>query len=178
MRRPRTCSALLTCTLVVASLVGVPSASGASVVPDGSSAGSAAASCWEVKQVAPSSPDGLYWLLTPQLRTPTQFYCDMTTDGGGWVLVGRGRDGWSWDGDAQGTTAQVASPVTGQTAFSPRKLSSATIDALLGGGRVDQLTDGVRLRRSKDAGGTAWQEVRWRLRSMGPWSRRSVRATR
>ena len=171
MRRPRTCSALLTCTLVVASLVAAPStASAASVVPDGSSAGSAAASCWEVKQVAPSSPDGLYWLLTPQLRTPTQFYCDMTTDGGGWVLVGRGRDGWSWDGDAQGTPAQVASPVTGQAAFSPRKLSSATIDALLGGGRVDQLTDGVRLRRAKDAGGTTWQEVRWRLRSMGSWS--------
>ncbi|MCX6408383.1 MAG: hypothetical protein NTV28_15830, partial [Propionibacteriales bacterium] len=61
MRRPRTSTALLACALVVASLVGVPSvASAVAVVPDGSSAGSAAASCWEVKQVAPSSPDGVY----------------------------------------------------------------------------------------------------------------------
>ncbi len=149
-------TALVVSATTVASLAGVPSAaSAAQVVPDGSSAASAAASCWEVKQVAPSSPDGLYWLLTPQLRTPTQFYCDMTTDGGGWVLVGRGRDGWTWDGDAQGTTAQVASPVTGQAAFRPRRLSSATIDALLDGGAVDALPDGVRLRRAKDAQGSA-----------------------
>jgi hypothetical protein len=164
-------TALVVSATTVASLAGVPSAaSAAQVVPDGSSAASAAASCWEVKQVAPSSPDGLYWLLTPQLRTPTQFYCDMTTDGGGWVLVGRGRDGWTWDGDAQGTTAQVASPVTGQAAFRPRRLSSATIDALLDGGAVDALPDGVRLRRAKDAQGSAWQEVRFSLRSLASWS--------
>ncbi|WP_200914493.1 fibrinogen-like YCDxxxxGGGW domain-containing protein, partial [Aeromicrobium sp. Leaf272] len=49
-----------------------PAAQAATVVPDGSTQASAAASCWEVKQVEPSATDGVYWLLTPQLRTPTQ----------------------------------------------------------------------------------------------------------
>ena len=132
-----------TVTTVVVSLVAaVPTAQAATFVPDGSSPATAAASCWEVKQVKPSAADGTYWLLTPQLRTPTQFFCDMTTDGGGWVLVGRGRDGWQWDGDAQGTPAQIASTPTGTTAFAPRKLSTATVDALLGGGRVDAQVEG------------------------------------
>ena len=157
--------------VVVTGLTGVvPAAQAATVVPDGSTQASAAASCWEVKQVKPSATDGVYWLLTPQLRTPTQFYCDMTTDGGGWVLVGRGRDGWHWDGDAQGTPAQIASTPTGQSAFAPKKLSTATVDALLGGGRVDALSDGVRLRRAANADGTSWQDVRMRIRSLASWS--------
>ncbi|MGQ2910544.1 fibrinogen-like YCDxxxxGGGW domain-containing protein [Aeromicrobium sp.] len=157
--------------VVVTGLTGVvPAAQAATVVPDGSSQASAAASCWEVKQVKPSATDGVYWLLTPQLRTPTQFYCDMTTDGGGWVLVGRGRDGWNWDGDAQGTPAQIASTVSGQAAFAPKKLSTATVDALLGGGRVDALTDGIRLKRATNVEGTAWQDVRMRVRSLASWS--------
>lgn len=171
--RTKTRLAALAAAFAVATglLVGVgPAAQAATVVPDGSSEASAAASCWEVKQVKPSATDGVYWLLTPQLRTPTQFYCDMTTDGGGWVLVGRGRDGWSWDGDAQGSPAQIASTPTGQAAFAPKKLSTATVDALLGGGRVDALTDGVRLRRAASTTGTSWQEVRMRIRSLPSWS--------
>lgn len=158
-------------TVAVTTVAGVaPTAQAAIVVPDGSSQATAAASCWEAKQVKPSATDGVYWLLTPQLRTPTQFYCDMTTDGGGWVLVGRGRDGWNWDGDAQGTPAQIASTVTGQAAFAPKKLSAATIDALLGGGRVDALSDGIRLKRATNVEGTAWQDVRMRVRSLASWS--------
>lgn len=163
--------ALVAIATVAAGVVAVPSASqAATFVPNGSSPASAAASCWEVKKVEPSAQDGQYWLLTPMLRTPTQFYCDMTTDGGGWVLVGRGRDGWVWDGDAQGTPEQIASTPTGEAAFAPKKLSSATIDALLNGGRVDELSDGVRLRRAMDVEGTYWQEVRFGLRSLGSWT--------
>ncbi|MGQ2937092.1 fibrinogen-like YCDxxxxGGGW domain-containing protein [Aeromicrobium sp.] len=147
-----------------------PAAQAGTVVPDGSTQASAAASCWEVKQVEPSATDGVYWLLTPQLRTPTQFYCDMTTDGGGWVLVGRGRDGWRWDGDAQGTPAQIAKAPAGPSAFAPKKLSTAAVDALLGGKRVDALTDGIRLRRAANAEGTSWQDVRLRIRSLASWS--------
>ncbi|MCR4514085.1 fibrinogen-like YCDxxxxGGGW domain-containing protein [Aeromicrobium sp. 50.2.37] len=170
MRRTPRVGLLAAASLVVALVVAPPAAQAAPTTPDGASPEAAAASCWEVKQAEPSATDGVYWLLTPQLRTPTQFYCDMTTDGGGWVLVGRGRDGWSWDGDAQGTPAQIASTPTGQSAFAPKKLSTATVDALLGGRRVDALEDGIRLRRAASQDGTAWQEVRMRVRSLASWS--------
>ena len=76
----------------LASLVGVPTSAQAAPFPaaarDGSTAERAAASCWEIKQKAPGANDGLYWLQTPQLGAPQQFRCDMTTDGGGFVLCG------------------------------------------------------------------------------------------
>lgn len=173
MARRRTVPVLLALALVVAvlpALVPVLRADAGSVTTDGSSAGRAAASCWEVKQVRPAARDGVYWLRTPRLQAPGRFFCDMTTDGGGWVLVGRGRDGWLWGGDAQGTPAQVSDTVTGPGAFSPRHLSGAMIDGLLDGRRLDSLADAVRLRRATNAGGTRWQEVRLRFASRDRWS--------
>ena len=169
----RTVRHVLTITCVAAAtLVAPPLSQAAEVesVHDGTSQATAAASCWEIKQEVPSSTDGVYWLLTPQLATPTQFHCDMTTDGGGWVLVGRGRDGWKWDGDAQGTPEEIATTPTGPGAFSPRKLSSSTIDALLAGTRVDQLAEGIRLHRATDASGSSWQDVTFSMRSADRWS--------
>ena len=71
----------------------IPSApaSAATGTHDGSSSDKAAASCYEVKQVNPAASSGTYWLYTPQMSGPAQFYCDQETDGGGWVMVGRGR---------------------------------------------------------------------------------------
>lgn len=140
------------------------------IVRDGSSQLSAAASCWEIKQVAPTSKDGSYWLQTPKLIAPEKFYCDMTTDGGGWVLVGRGRDGWSYGGDGRGTAAEVRDKTTGVEAFSPRQLPNATIDGLLNGSRVDALADGIRVRRATSTDGQNWQEVRFKLKSRDTWS--------
>ena len=97
---------LLLFLIPAVALMGSPAQS--AVVIDGSASHRAAASCWEIKQNQPSATDGRYWLITPQLKTPAQFYCDMTTDGGGWVLVGRGRDGWMWDGNGKGTIDQVS----------------------------------------------------------------------
>nr|WP_269813011.1 fibrinogen-like YCDxxxxGGGW domain-containing protein [Ornithinimicrobium sediminis] len=136
---------------------------------DGLSSFTAAGSCWEVKQNHPDSPDGLYWLVTPTLQNPQQFHCDMTTDGGGWVLVGRGRQGWK-DYYQGLRPALVSSPITGPEAFAPAQLEAKTIDGLLNGQRVDALTDGIRLRRATNTSGTAWQEARFQVDRWEGWA--------
>lgn len=160
--------------LVAGAVLAVPSpATGAGTDDpsfDGLSQATAAASCWEAKAVDPQAPDGVYWLITPQLVAPQQFYCDMTTDGGGWVLVGRGRTGWLTGGDGLGSAAAVRQPITGTTAFGAKQLPSATIDALLGGGRVDDLPDGIRVRRAQAQDGSRWQEIRFQYRSRDRWT--------
>lgn len=133
--------------------------------PDGLTQATAAASCWEIKQLTPSAPSGVYWLSTPALGAPDQFYCDQVTSGGGWVLVGRGREGWTESNLGFGTTAQVRNPITGQAAFAPRQLSSETIEALLNRQSVSSLTDGIRLRRALNTAGSSWQEATFRFAS-------------
>lgn len=150
--------------------IGVPSATAEAAARDGATAQSAAASCWEIKQEKPAATDGVYWLQTPRLGAPEQFYCDMTTNGGGWVLVGRGRESWLWRSGGQGTPGEVRNTPDGTGAFKAAALSSATIDGLLDGGRVDDLAEGVRLRRAADATGTKWQEVLLDYTSRGRWS--------
>ncbi|GAA1946351.1 hypothetical protein GCM10009798_01670 [Nocardioides panacihumi] len=144
--------------------------SSAGWVPDGSSAERAAASCWEIKQVVPTAPDGVYWLVTPTLVAPQQFYCDMSVDGGGWVLVGRGRDGWLSGGDGQGTVAQVHDHVWDQTGFKPRQLSDDVINGLLDGQAPSGLADGVRVVRAADRAGVTATDVRLKLTKMPRWS--------
>ncbi len=144
---------------------------GAAGVPrDGLTAETAAPSCWSVKQNYPASGDGIYWLWTPKLIAPAAFYCDMTTDGGGWVLVGRGREGWTFPYWGQGSPSTVRDTVTGPAAFAPASLPTPTVDALMNGGRMDALGDGIRLRRATNPTGSSWQEVRMRVKTYGQWS--------
>lgn len=133
---------------------------------DGRTPATALASCWDVKQSVPGARDGLYWLQTPALVVPQQFWCDQTTDGGGWVLIGRGRQGWAFLPEGQGTPAEVYGTRTGTAAFAPKHLPAATVDALLNGGAVSALDDGLRIRRASNAAGTTWQEVRLHLPGM------------
>ena len=169
--------ALLAPVIVTAGLVGLAGAgSPASAAPtvDGLSQSTAAASCWEIKQNDSSSPDGVYWILTPQLEAPTKIYCDQSTDGGGWALIGRGRENWTYSYNGKGSPADVAGNVTGPAAFSPRQLDSTIVDGLLGGKRFDDPTygSGVRVRRALDQAGADWQETRWSFRanSRDRWS--------
>lgn len=131
----------------------------------GQSQEAAAASCWEIKQRDPGSTSGVYWLNTPKLGAPQQFYCDQQTDGGGWVLIGRGRENWLQGNVGRLTPRDVWETPTGPEAFSPAQLSTDMVTGLLNGGRVDALQEGVRLRRAQNVAGTTWQEVRFKYRT-------------
>jgi hypothetical protein len=124
------------------------------VAGDGTTSATAGASCWGIKQQQPSSADGVYWLNTASLGRPQQFWCDMTTDGGGWVLVARGREGWTFNPFGQGSPATVRDTVDGPAAFSPAALDTATITDLLAGQALDGLPDGIRLERALNSSGT------------------------
>lgn len=155
--------------LVGSLLTPLAAASATAPLPDGLSQETAAASCWEIKQNYPQSTDGVYWLVTPALVAPEQFYCDQTTAGGGWVLVGRGREGWKEGYNGLRTAAQIRNTPTGTDAFQPAQLPAATVDGLLNGGRVDALSDGIRLRRATNTAGTTWQEARFTFTQRDRW---------
>ncbi|MBK6438589.1 MAG: delta-60 repeat domain-containing protein [Candidatus Microthrix sp.] len=165
-------------TVMVAAVLGpvvVPTAAQAAGPPaarpgDGTTAETAGASCWGIKQRFSQSATGVYWLRTKTLVAPEKFTCDMTTDGGGWALIGVGREGWTWSPAAQGNVARLQTDPNGQASQAPVHLSADKINGLLDGGAASQLPDGIRLRRSANAAGTSWQEVRWNLANAEPWS--------
>jgi hypothetical protein len=174
-RSPRRWTSLVVGAGVALAAVLVPIASSttaqaADQVRDGRAQSRALASCWEIKQAFPSSPNGLYWLYTPALQRPQQFWCDMTTDGGGWVLIGRGRQGWDFTAEGQGTPATMNAAVAGTKAFAPQHLTNDLVADLLNHAAPTTLADGLRVRRATNAAGTSWQEVRLEFGGMTYWS--------
>lgn len=137
---------------------------------DGKTSETAAASCWEIKQLDPASKSGSYWLYTPQMEAPAQFYCDQDTNGGGWVMLGRGREGWAEDYMGRGNNADIANNPDGTDAFSPVQLDSPTVDALLGGKSPSSLEDGLRFKRATNAEGTQFQNAYAKRMNMDRWS--------
>lgn len=163
-------------TLLVATVLGlVPTSAAVAVQPIdpaviGDSPDNAAGSCWEIKLIRPTASDGTYWLLTPEMSEPRQVYCDQTTNGGGWVLVGKGRDGWTSYYEGKGQAAQLLSPDLNPMGSTAHQMHSRDVDALMNGGRVADLQDGIRIRRATNTAGTGWQEVRARFTKMNGWT--------
>ena len=70
-------------------------------VKDGSTSARAATSAWEIKKtLGPRARNGYYYLINPYDGTTNTWWCDMDTDGGGWILVAHTGDGGMSD---QGT---------------------------------------------------------------------------
>ncbi|MGC4110223.1 MAG: PKD domain-containing protein [Nocardioides sp.] len=136
----------------------------------GSTSDTAAGSCWEIKQLNPSSTSGVYWVLTPAMAAPQQVYCDQTNAGGGWELIGKGRDQWDKSDAGQGKASALLTPDTTPMTGTTVQYPSSTVDGLLNNGRVDALSDGVRVRRAMDAAGTNWQEVRMNFSRFPHWA--------
>ncbi|MGO1538763.1 MAG: fibrinogen-like YCDxxxxGGGW domain-containing protein [Leucobacter sp.] len=131
--------------------------------PDGLTEETAAASCWEIKQNDSEAESGTYWIATPAMGGAEQFYCDQEREGGGWVLIGRGREAWSVSNTGSGSPEQVREEVTGPAAFVPRQLSSELIGQLVNDERIDSLDDGIRLVRAQNTNGTQWHDMTFKL---------------
>lgn len=167
--RPAWGAAVSLAAVVAGLLVPVAATAATEPAPDGLSQETAAASCWEIKQNDPDAADGVYWLVTPELVYPQQFFCDQTTDGGGWVLIGRGREGWKEGYNGLRTPQEISATPSGTAAFKTAQLPATTVDGLLNGERPDALPDGVRVHRAADAAGTSWQDVNLHVAQRDRW---------
>ncbi len=115
-----------------------------------------------------------------QLSTGThQFEADGETfdahvdnDGtNGWLLVGRGRNGWAFSNTTQGTTASVSQNLGTVSGFAPAHYSSNIINDLItnSANGIDLTNVEIRLKRAANVAGSTYSETLWRPDSQSTW---------
>ncbi|MBL4635928.1 MAG: hypothetical protein JKY56_18855 [Kofleriaceae bacterium] len=90
-------------------------------------------------------------------------FVDNTFDGGGWILIGRGREGWAWNDAGAGGPAAVKDGLGTTSAFAPTYLSAALVQELMDNSinTPDITLVDVRIRRASAADGSNYQESVW-----------------
>lgn len=87
-----------------------------------------------------------------------------------WLLVGRGRENWEFDGDGQGSTADVVNGLGTTAAFAPAAYDPSIIDDLIANAGLDLTDVEIRIKRAANTTGTEYQEARWRPISQTNWT--------
>ena len=86
-----------------------------------------------------------------------------------WLLVGRGREGWTWNAAGQGASSDVSQDVGTPEAFAPATYSTALINDLITASGTDLLNVEIRIKRASNPEGSAYEEARWRPTSETAW---------
>lgn len=89
--------------------------------------------------------------------------CFEEYDGKTWLLIGRGREGWQFDADGQGSIAEVGRNLRTPAAFMPACYSDAIVNDLLSQAGLTMEDVEIRISRATTVDGKGeYQDIRWR----------------